>query len=349
MRPGMGEDPLDASGSLQEQDPKGAVTAAAELRASPRLLELHDKVEQARAASKAESTRRAYEGDWRAFSVWCAVEGFSSLPALPAVVAAYAADLASPSEDRKPLAVSTIARRLAAIAHEHHVAELPSPCSHPLVRETMAGIRNELGVAPRARKRGVSTDDLRAAVGAMGDRLIDVRDRALLLVGFASGFRRGELVALDVDDVMRRPEGVVLTLRRSKRDQQGKGHHVGIVYGQDPLTCPVRALRAWLEQAGITGGPVFRSVDRHGNVAPRRLSPQAVALVVKRHMGPLGHRSGEFAAHSLRRGMATTASANGARDRTIMEASGHASVATLAPYIEEGRRFDDPASGYLGL
>lgn len=166
--------------------------------------------------------------------------------------------MAWPADGREPMAVATIARRLAAVAHEHRQTGVASPCDDPLVRETMAGIRRTLGVAPRARKRPVSTADLRAAVHAMGDRLIDIRDRAILLVGYAGGFRRSELVGLDVADIEERPEGLVVTIRRSKRDQQQKGREVALVYGEDPETCPVRALRAWLERAGITHGPVFR-------------------------------------------------------------------------------------------
>jgi integrase len=186
-------------------------------------------------------------------------------------------------------------------------------------------------------------------VTAMGERTIDIRDRAVLLDGFAGGFRRSELVGVDVEDIDEQPEGLAIDIRRSKRDQEAKGRTVAIVYGTDTMTCPVRALRTWLAIADITTGAVFRPVDRHGNVVDRRLTPQSVALVVKRHMGPLGYDLDDFAGHSLRRGMATTASRNGARDRTIMDTTGHASTATLSPYIDEAQRFNDPASGYLEL
>lgn len=302
------------------------------------------RAEQARAPS----TWQAYRKDWGYFECWCEQIGATAKPASPMTVAAYVAWLSDP-DGRGPYAASTVGRRMAAITAAHEADGLADPCADPLVRGVRSGVRRKVGVAPRQRKRGVSTDDLRAACRSMGDRLIDVRDRAILLVGYAGAFRRSELVGLDVDDSEEVPEGLVLTVRRSKRDQEGKGRKVAVCYGTDPVTCPVRAWRTWLARSEVTSGPVFRPVRKGGQVTDRRLSPHAVGQVVKRHMGPLGHDTADFAGHSLRRGMATTAARNGAADRTIIATTGHASSATLAPYVEEGRRFEDPASGYLGL
>jgi integrase len=134
--------------------------------------------------------------------------------------------------------------------------------------------------------------------------------------------------------------------RRQTRNAPGAPE---IVYGVHPATCPVRTYRRWLDRAAIVTGPVFRPVDRHGNVRPTRLTPSAVATIVKRHMQPLGYDSRDFAGHSLRRGMATTAARNGAAERTIMRATGHTATETLRGYIEEAERFTDPASKYLDL
>ena len=274
--------------------------------------------------------------------------GLEALPAGPGTVAAYVAEMADPPDDRAPAAVSTITRRLAAIGEGHKVAGHLNPCTEVVVRETMKGIRRMLGVAPKA-KRAVSTADVRAAVSPLGTSLLDTRDRLVLLLGFAGAMRRSELVGLDVADVEEVDEGLLVHLERSKTDQEGAGRRVEVVYGTDAATCPVRAWRAWLAASGIAEGPVFRPVDRHGRLGSRRLSPQAVAIVVKRHMAALGYRSGDFAGHSLRRGHATTAARNGASERTIMRTTGHTSTATVRGYVEDGELFSDPASRYLEL
>ena len=165
------------------------------------------KVEDKQAKSHAAATRRAYGSDWAAFERWCTDLQVPALPASPLTVAAYAADCADPDGGRKPLAVSTIERRLAAITAQHQDRRLASPCLDAGVRQTMRGIRNELGVAPRRRKKPVTTEDLRAAISGMGDRLIEQRDRALLLVGYAGAFRCSELVGIDLEHITERPGG----------------------------------------------------------------------------------------------------------------------------------------------
>jgi site-specific recombinase XerD len=324
------------------------VRAARDGASPARLAELEAKIARAVARSRAEATLRAYRSDWADFVCWCDQVGLDALPASLATVAGYVAELADPPDDRAPRRVSTIERRLAAIGEGHKVAGHPNPARGALVAETMKGIRRTLGVAP-TQKRGVSTADVRAAVAELGDRLIDDRDRLILLLGFAGGFRRAELVGLDVADVAVHPEGLLVQLRKSKTDQDQAGRRVEIVYGAQATSCPVRAWRTWLDRARITDGPVFRPIDRHGNLSPKRLSAQAVAIVIKRHMRRLGYDTTDFAGHSLRRGMATTAARNGAAERTIMRATGHTATETLRGYIEEAAQFTDPASQYLDL
>ena len=368
----LGEDPQrpspntpTAAGRPWEDDvdePAGDVTAAgesvevlAELVSDPgraavvaeRLEALEAKVAAAVVRSRAPATLRAYRSDWKDFAVFCEQLGVDALPAAPAVVAGYVAELADPPDDRKPARVSTITRRLAAIGEGHKMAGHPNPCTDPLVRETMKGVRRALGVAPN-QKKGITTGDIRAAVTALPPGLAGHRDRLLLTLGFAGGFRRSELAGITVADVEQVTEGLLVHLDRSKTDQEGKGRRVEIVYGTDAVTCPVRAWRTWLAAAGFTSGPVFRRIDRHDRLLGA-LSPQGVALVVKRHMGRLGHTTGDFAGHSLRRGHATTAARNGASERTIMRTTGHTSTQTVRGYIEDGELFSDPASKYLGL
>ena len=312
-----------------------------------RLEALEAKVAAAVVRSRAPATLRAYRSDWKDFAVFCEQLGVDALPASPAVVAGYVAELADPPDDRSPARVSTITRRLAAIGEGHKVGGHPNPCTDPLVRETMKGVRRSLGVAP-TQKKGITTGDVKAAVAALPPGLAGHRDRLLLTLGFAGGFRRSELAGITVADVEQVAEGLLVHLDRSKTDQEGKGRRVEIVYGTDAATCPVRAWRTWLTASAITTGQVFRRIDRHDRLLGP-LSPQGVALVVKRHMGRLGHTAGDFAGHSLRRGHATTAARNGASERTIMRTTGHTSTQTVRGYIEDGELFSDPASKYLGL
>ena len=172
-------------------------------------------------------------------------------------------------------------------------------------------------------------------IEALPEGLKGVRDRALLLVGFAGAFRRSELVSLDVDDLDFTEEGLVVTLRRSKTDQEGEGRRVGVPFGSNPTTCPVRSMKAWLEASAITDGPVFRSVNRHGQLQAQRLTSQSVALVVKRYAEVCGLDRHAFAGHSLRAGFATVAARNGANERSIMNQTGHKSLTIVRRYIRE--------------
>ena len=174
------------------------------------------------------------------------------------------------------------------------------------------------------------------------------RDRALLLVGFSGGFRRSELVALDVADVTDTEDGLKILIRRSKTDQEGEGRTLGIPYGSDPKTCPVRAYRKWIETAGITEGPVFRAF-RHGAWAADALTDRVIALVVKKAAVRVGIEAAGLAGHSLRAGHATTASRNGASEASIMRQTGHRSVQMVRRYIREGSLFHDNAGAKLGL
>src|SRR5277367_4001382 len=226
-------------------------------------------------ASKAENTLRGYRSDWRDFVHWCEVHRVCPVPALPEVVAPYIAECAG------RLKVGTIQRRLNAIAEAHKAVGLESPTSSGMVRNTLKGIRRSLGTAP-AQKAPALTDDIRAMIGVADDGLIGLRDRALILLGFAGAFRRSEVVGLDVADLAFGKDGLTVTLRRSKTDQAGEGRKIGVPYGSNPDTCPVRVLQAWLEATGITDGPVFRSINRHGQMLRSRLAAADVARVVKK-------------------------------------------------------------------
>jgi integrase len=190
-------------------------------------------------------------------------------------VAAYIAECAS------RLKVGSIQRRLNAITEAHKAVGLESPTHAPIVTNTMKGIRRTMGTAPD-QKAAALTDDIRAMVEATSSGIIGTRDRALILLGFAGAFRRSELVALDLADCAFTKDGLTLTLRRSKTDQDGSGRKVGIPYGSNPETCPVRNLQTWIEQAAITTDPLFRSITRHGRLQAARLAGVDVARIVKK-------------------------------------------------------------------
>src|ERR1700688_205846 len=304
-------------------------------------LEL-DQVREYIRASKAENTLRGYSADWRDFCRWSEAHGLSPLPATPESVAAYIAECAG------RLKVGSIQRRLNAIAEAHKALGLESPTHHAIVANTMKGIRRTLGTAP-AQKTPTLTDDIRAMVSATDDGKIGLRDRALVLLGFAGAFRRSELVGLDVTDLEFSRDGLTVTLRRSKTDQYGQGRKVGIPYGSNPETCPVRTAQTWIEQSGIDAGPLFRSINRHGQVQEGRLSGIDVARVVKKLAERAGLDAAKYAGHSLRAGHATSAAIAGASERSIMNQTGHRSVQMVRRYIRDGSLFRENSGGKLGL
>lgn len=166
---------------------------------------------------------------------------------------------------------------------------------------------------------------------------------------FTGAFRRSELVALNRTDVEFTREGLVVTIRRSKTDQEAEGRKIGIPYGSNPDTCPIRSLQDWLEQTGIVEGPLFRPINRHGKMASTRLSAGAIAEVVKKYAQAVGLNPDLFAGHSLRSGLATAAASAGASERSIMDQTGHRSLTTVRKYIRTGSLFRENAAAVLGL
>jgi len=312
------------------------------LRAVMPVVTVEAKANEYMAAAKSSNTIKAYRKDWQDFYQFCEATGLESLPSTPDTVVNYLVTLA---EDHK---VSTLERRIASISQAHQAAGYPTPTADIQVRVLMQGIRRTLGTSQTA-KAPALTSDIKAMVSILPSTLLGIRDRSLLLIGFAGGFRRSELVALDVADLEFNREGLVIYLRHSKTDQEGHGRRVAIPYGSNCDTCPVRSLQLWLEQSGIKSGPVFRSVNRHGNPQEGRLSDKAVALVVKRCAEAAGLDSSKYSGHSLRAGLATSAAMNGASERAIMNQTGHRSQAMVRRYIREGNLFNNNAAASLGL
>lgn len=318
------------------------MTAMALVGLDSSLAELDTQAHVYLEAARADNTHRAYRNDWLHFSAWCAVHQLVELPAAPATVARYLTAHAS------TLKASTLQRRLVSIGQAHRVAGLPSPSTDPLVTSVWKGIRREIGTAQLG-KSALLTDDIKALVAALPVSLAGARDKALVLVGFAGAFRRGELVALDTTDVEITREGAIVTIRRSKTDQEGEGQKVGIPWGQSPETCPVTALTAWLANLERGCGPIFRSVDRFDRLGAARLSDRDVARIVKRTAAAAGLNPERFAGHSLRAGLATSAAMAGVEERQIMAQTRHKSVTVARRYIRDGSLFRGNAAASVGL
>jgi integrase len=318
------------------------MVAALDLIPEADLTRLTDSVNGYVRASKAPATLRAYRIDWRLFCEWCAARGVASLPAEPSTVAGYLAALA----DR--CATATIARKLTSINVAHAAAGFERPSRSAIVEATWKGIRRTLGVSQQG-KDPLLTADVRAMVATLGTALIDMRDRALILDWFAGAARRSELVAFDVEHLTFTGLGLVATIGRSKTDQEGEGAQVGIPYGSDPATCPVLALRAWLDVSGIVEGPIFRRIDRHGRLRPDRISARAAAERVKLHATSIGKDPARIGGHSLRSGLITSAVTAGASERDVMAHSRHKSIPVFRRYVRGVGLFDRNPASKAGL
>lgn len=292
------------------------------------------------AAEKSPNTRRAYRSDWANFTAWCERVDLAVLPAAPATVARYLAQLAD-----NGLASSSIERRGSAIRYAHKAAGHEPPTNSEAVKATMRGIRRTNGVRVNRKAPAVA-----AAIGAMLEHLppglIGIRDRALLLIAFAAALRRSELVALDVADLQRVDAGVRIQIRKSKTDQEGEGQEVPVPHGV--RLKPIAALDAWLAAAAINDGAVFRPVDRHGRVGAGRLTDRSVARIIKRAAKACGLDERTFSGHSPRAGFVTSALDDGVDLFKVMGITRHVDVGTLKIYDRRARGFDNHAGkGFL--
>jgi integrase len=303
-----------------------------------RLFDLGPDVEALRAVastlvrgSRASNTERAYAMDWRDFSEFCATIGRSPLPASEETLCMYVAD------GLKRLKVSTIQRRLCAVLDAHKRAGLPWPGA-VMLRDVLRGARRARGTAPTG-KSALHPEELRDMCRELMrlKSFTGVRDRALLTLGFASGMRRSELVALELRDVQFVRKGLLVTIRRSKTDQEGQGRQIGVFHGRRVITCPVRALKAWLYVRGKEPGPIFPG--RGGAVMEGR----NVGLIVKNAVALIGLDATKYGPHSLRAGFVTTAAEAGMPETLIMQRTGHKSVQTVARYVRPARLFQTDA------
>lgn len=306
--------------------------------------------------SKSANTWKSYQSDLRHFEKWCQHNHHRHFPAAPETIATYIIQL------RESHKLSTITRRIAAISQAHFAAGLENPTLDPKVKMTMKGLRHEYG--PKQQKRKVKpavASVIHKLVDPLGTSLVDIRDRALLLIGYAGAFRRSELAQLQVSDITVTEEGLRIVLRKSKTDQEGQGASKGLLYGSEEHTCPVRAWQAWLKASAIANGMAFRSVSRIRKKARRKDAPEpkevigksitdrTIANIIKRRIEASGLNPEEFSGHSLRAGLITEAARRGKSERAIMKQSLHKHLPTLREYIREGSLFVDNVSSDVGL
>ncbi|WP_246413397.1 site-specific integrase [Methylobacterium brachythecii] len=287
------------------------------------------------AEARAERTRKAYSSAFTGFVNWCRSVGANPMPAEAPTVAAYVAHLAD--SGRK---AATINLHVAAIAAVHRAGGHEPPTGAEAVKATVRGARRALGTR-QTRKAPATAETLKKVLRKVPDTTTGLRDRALLLLGFAAALRRSELVALDVADLERVPDGIIVHIRRSKTDQDGAGQEIAVPRGSKLKVC--EALDAWLAAARIITGPVFRSINKGGAISSERLTDRSVADIMKHHIAAAGLDATLFSGHSLRAGFVTSALAAGADVLKVMHVTRHTQVTTLQKYDRRARAFDDHA------
>ena len=292
-------------------------------------------------SSKASNTVRAYKSDFSDFGVFCAQNGFKSLPSEPKVVSLYLTHLST-----KDAKMSTLKRRLVSIGVIHKLKGYYLDTKHPSIIENIMGIKRRKGSFQKA-KKPILINSLKKIINAIDNQkkeeIKKLRDRSIILIGFSGGFRRNEIVSLDYDDLDFVPEGLKLSIRRSKTDQFGEGFTKALPYFDSSQYCPVVSLKKLLDLSKIKSGPVFRRFSKGSKLSENRLTDQTVALLIKEYLNLAGIDSKNFSGHSLRSGFATSAAESGVEERSIMAMTGHKSTEMVRRYIKEANLFKNNA------
>jgi len=302
----------------------------------PVIISYEEKIERVKVFAKnqhSQATRTAYQSDINIFKSWCSLSHLNSLPSTPQTVALFLSEQAHAG-----MHVSTLSRRLVSIKHLHDVYSYDSPTSDKLVKATLKGIRRAYGVV-QDKKAPATAEVISEMVRHIPNNLQGMRDRALLLLGFAGAFRRSELIALNVDDLQESEMGFKVTIRKSKTDQEGAGQVIAI-YGGHRLKV-VEAVKDWIEAAQIIRGPLFRSLRKGENVMNEPLSTVSVAQIIKKYVGLAGFNEADFSGHSLRSGFITSAADRGANIFKIMDVSRHRRIEEVKGYIRHVEIFKD--------
>jgi site-specific recombinase XerD len=291
--------------------------------------------------SKASNTVRAYKSDYNDFGLFCAQNGFKSLPTEPKIVSLYLTHLST-----KGFKMSTLKRRLVSIGIIHRLKGHYLDTKHPSIIENIMGIKRRKGSFQKS-KKPILINDLKVLINVIDqqkkEEIKKLRDRSIILIGFSGGFRRNEIVSLNYDDLDFVAEGLKINLRRSKTDQFGEGTVKGLPYFDNQEYCPVISIRKWIEISKISSGPLFRRFTKGSNLSVNRLTDQTVALLIKEYLKLAGIDNKNYSGHSLRSGFATSAAESGAEERTIMAMTGHKSTEMVRRYIKEANLFKNNA------
>ena len=278
--------------------------------------------------SKSANTLRAYESDYKDFSFFCAKNNFSSLPADPKILSLYLTHLSQTSK------FSTLKRRIASISVIHKIKGHYIDTKHPVIRENLLGIKRTKGSNQKA-KKPILINDLKKIIDIINKANIreirKTRDKALILIGFAGGFRRSELVSIYNDDVEFVREGVKIFVKRSKTDQSGEGMTKAIPSFDNIFYCPVLHLQDWMAKGKSKNKKIFP------------ISDKSVALIIKKYANLAGLDGNKYAGHSLRSGFATSTAESGAEERNIMAMTGHKTTQMVRRYIQEANLFKNNA------
>ena len=310
------------------------------------LKTLHDETLNNLKISKASNTLRAYKSDFKDFKFFCDKHGFNTLPTEPNIISLYLTHLSKYSK------VSTLRRRIVSISMIHKLKGHYLDTKHPIIIENLMGIKRSKGSIQKG-KKPLLINHLKLIIKVINEEKISeikkARDKAIILIGFGGGFRRNELVNLDFEDLEFVPEGVKITIKRSKVDQFGEGMTKGLPYFSNQEYCPVINLKKWLELSKIKTGPIFRRFAKGSYITKNRLTDQTVVLIIKNYLNLAGIDNSNFSGHSLRSGFATVAAESGADERSIMAMTGHKTTQMVRRYIKEANIFKNNALNNVKL
>ena len=304
---------------------------------------LHEETLNNLKNSKAHNTIRAYKSDFKDFGTFCAKNGFKSLPTEPKVVSLYLTQLSI-----KDAKMSTLRRRLVSIGVIHRLKGFYLDTKHPIIIENLMGIKRKKGNYQKG-KKPILINHLKLIIEAIDKDISDetgirkLRDKTIILLGFAGGFRRIELISIDFEDLEFVSEGVKIFIRKSKTDQFGEGMLKGLPYFDNQKFCPVWHLQKWLEVSKIKSGPIFKRFSKGLILGKNRLTDQSVALFLKKYLSRAGIENQNYSGHSLRSGFATVLAESGADERSIMAMTGHKTSQMVRRYIREANLFTNNA------
>ena len=297
--------------------------------------------------SKANNTVRAYKSDFDDFGLFCAQNGFKSLPSDPKIISLYLTYLST-----KDVKMSTLKRRLVSIGVIHKLKGHYLDTKHPSIIENMMGIKRRKGSIQKG-KKPLLINNLKILINVIdkekNEEIKKLRDRSIILIGFSGGFRRNEIVSLDYDDLEFVQEGLKISLKRSKTDQFGEGSVKGLPYFENSKYCPVISIKKWIEISKISSGAIFRRFIKGSKLSHNRLTDQSVALLIKHYLKLAGIESKNYSGHSLRSGFATSAAESGAEERSIMAMTGHKSTEMVRRYIKEANLFKNNALNKINI